>query len=242
MMKKTITLLFCALALGACSTADRIARVGSEPQMTPVTPQQVEMVKMPMPVQASSVRQPASLWQAGARAFFKDQRAGRVGDILTVLIRVDDKAELENTTTRGRTDTNDSGVTNVLGFETKLNKVLPNAVNPASLLNTNTELSNRGTGAIDRSEKINLRVAAVVTQVLPNGNLVIQGRQEIAVNFEKRNLNISGVIRPEDISSANAISYEQIAEARISYGGEGMVSDVQQPRIGNQLMDIILPF
>jgi flagellar L-ring protein FlgH len=81
-----------------------------------------------------------------------------------------------------------------------------------------------------------------VTQVLPNGNLVVQGRQELRVNFEVRELQITGVIRQQDISSTNTVSYTKLAEARISYGGRGQLTDVQQPRYGQQLLDIIAPF
>ena len=82
----------------------------------------------------------------------------------------------------------------------------------------------------------------MITEVLPNGNLAIFGRQEVQVNFERRDLVVAGVIRPEDITSGNTIAYEQIAEARVSYGGQGQITDFQQPRYGQQLYDIVFPF
>jgi flagellar L-ring protein precursor FlgH len=187
-------------------------------------------------------RQPNSLWRPGSRAFFKDQRASQIGDVLTVTISIADNATLNNSTSRGRTTKESDGAPNLFGFEGQLKKILPSGADPSSLLNVNGSTDNEGTGKIARGETVNLKVAAVVTQVLPNGNLVISGRQEMLVNFEARDLTITGIIRREDIDSTNTISHEKIAEARISYGGRGQITDVQQPRIGNQVLDIVSPF
>ena len=195
---------------------------------------------MPAPTAASHM--PNSLWRQGARAFFKDQRAARVGDILTVVIGINDKAKFNNTTTRSRTNSDDSDVTNLFGLESQLGRVFPQAINPASIVSLGSANSSKGVGTVDRKEELSLTIAAIVTQVLPNGNLVIQGRQEVRVNFEVRELLIAGVVRPEDISAANTINQTQIAEARISYGGRGQLTDVQQPRYGQQVLDILLPF
>ena len=133
-------------------------------------------------------------------------------------------------------------MTNLLGYESKLGQVLPEAVDPSSIASLGNKSSHVGEGKVERGEDINIKLAAVITQILPNGNMVISGSQEILVNFEKRILKIAGVIRPQDISVDNTINHDQIAEARIVYGGEGQLSDVQQPRYGQQLYDILFPF
>lgn len=246
-MRKPHLLLLLPLLLTGCGNmADRMATIGEAPPVSPIENPNHQPgyrpVSMPMPEAQATERQPNSLWRGGARAFFKDQRAARVGDIMTVLIQIDDKAQLDNTSKRTRANTDSVGAPNLLGLEAEYGKVLPDAVDPASLLSTNSKLSNAGTGAIARSEKIQLQVAAVINQVLPNGNLVLNGSQEVRVNNEVRVLQISGIIRPEDITSANTISYEKVAEARVSYGGRGQMTDVQQPRYGSQLLDILSPF
>jgi flagellar L-ring protein precursor FlgH len=199
-------------------------------------------VSMPMPPPETAQRQPNSLWRSGSRAFFKDQRATRVGDLITVLVEISDQGKLDNSTTRSRNNSDAAGMPKFLGYETLLNKYLPDAVTPEALIEFNAQTNNSGTGSIDRKEDIKLKIAAVVTQVLPNGNLVLRGSQQVTVNFEMRELQIHGIIRPEDISSINTIGYEKIAEARIIYGGRGQMTDVQQPRYGQQIYDIFFPF
>lgn len=234
------------LALSACATADKIARIGQEPPLSPiknpVANRNYEPVTLPMPRPEKVEHQPNSLWRAGAKNFFDDQRAGRIGDILTVRIAISDQAQIDNTTERSRSGSEDAGITNLLGAETSLPNIFPNAVDPSSLASYGSSSSTSGSGSVDRSESVNLTVAAIVTQTLPNGNLVIQGRQEVRVNFEVRELLITGVVRPEDISADNTIEHTQIAEARVSYGGRGQITDLQQPRYGQQLYDIIFPF
>ena len=234
------------LMLCGCNAFDRVSDIGSQPKLAPIedptrrngyTP-----VKMPMPAPTLNDRQPNSLWEPGGRAFFRDQRASKVGDILTVIVTINDQAQLANETKRSRSNSDTAGMTNLLGFESKLTKVLPGAADPSSLIDTNSESNNTGKGSIGRQEKIDLRVAATIVQVLPNGNLVLSGRQQVGVNFDARELEINGIIRPQDISAENTVSYDQIAEARINYGGKGTISDVQQPRYGTQLYDILMPF
>jgi flagellar L-ring protein precursor FlgH len=243
---RTLALLTTTLiSLSACNAGQRLDEIGRAPALSTVeNPETVasKPISFPQPVADNRKREPNSLWQAGARQFFKDQRAQKVGDILTVVIEVSDKAEMKNETKRSRNTAEDADATSLLGFETKFRKILPDAVDPESLLSYGGKTQNDGKGEINREDKVNLRVAAVVTQVLPNGNLVINGKQEMTVNYELRELKVAGVIRPEDISSQNAINYDQIAEARIAYGGRGQMMDVQQPRYGTQLFDIIFPF
>jgi flagellar L-ring protein precursor FlgH len=232
--------------LTGCNAFDRVSDIGNAPALTsiedPTHQPGYVPVRMPMPPPSLAENQPNSLWQTGARAFFRDQRAGRVGDILTVIVTINDQAQLQNETKRSRANSDTAGITNFFGFESHLHNWLPTAVDPASLVDTASALSNDGKGSIARQEQIDLQLAASIIQVLPNGNLVIQGKQQVTVNFDLRELTISGIIRPQDIDSTNSISYNQIAEARIEYGGKGSVQDVQQPRYGDQLLDILMPF
>jgi flagellar L-ring protein FlgH len=239
-------ILVAGTVLSGCNTLQRLADVGAEPKMTniqnPMHKQGYQPVSMPMPAPVTAHREPNSLWRPGSRAFFKDLRATRIGDLVTVVIQIDDKGELDNNSIRSRDNTEGADAPAILGYETSLSKILPDAVDPGNLLELSSNSNSNGDSSIDREEQIDLELAAVVTQVLPNGNLVILGRQETRVNYEVRELQITGVIRPEDITSQNTISYEKIAEARLAYGGRGFMSDVQQPRYGQQIIDVLFPF
>jgi flagellar L-ring protein precursor FlgH len=234
------------LSLTACNAFDRASEIGDQPKMSsiedPTHRDGYVPVKMPMPPPSLSERQPNSLWETGGRAFFRDQRAGRVGDILTVVVTINDQAQIQNETKRSRANSDSANLTNFMGLESKLSSVLPAAVSPASLVNMGSATSNDGKGSIGRQEQIDLRVAATIIQVLPNGNLVLEGKQQVGVNYDMRELNIRGIIRPQDVTAENTITYDQIAEARIEYGGKGTIGDVQQPRYGEQLFDILMPF
>jgi flagellar L-ring protein precursor FlgH len=234
-----------AIAVTACGAADRLSNVGKAPALTaiqdPTTTPGYRPVQMPMPTPQAVHYNSNSLWRSGARAFFKDQRAARVGDILTVLVTISDKAEFDNQTARSRSGSNASGTGGAVG--TAINTLfLPAGTSSDNLVSAEGETSFQGSGKVDREEKLQTKVAAVVTQILPNGNMVIEGRQEVRVNFEVRELIVAGVVRPEDIAANNTIESEKIAEARIGYGGRGQITDVQQPRYGNQVLDIVLPF
>lgn len=233
-----------ALAAG-CSTADQLAEVGKQPSLNaiqdPTTQPGYRPVQMPMPEPQQAHYNPNSLWQSGSRAFFKDQRASQVGDILTVVVTIDDEAQIDNETERSRTEASGAGVGGALG--TAIDTIfMPASTAASDLANVNSNSTFQGQGSVDREETLETTIAAVVTQVLPNGNLVIEGRQEVRVNFEVRELIVAGIVRPEDITANNRIASEQIAEARIGYGGRGQITTVQQPRVGNQVLDILLPF
>ena len=245
---KVVTVALTVTALTACNALQRMADVGAAPKLSqtenPVLKPGYRPITMPMPAPRASQPQANSLWRPGARAFFKDQRASEVGDILTVVVNISkEKAELSNTTTRKRTNPGETAsATNLLGYEAALKKVLPDNVDPTALIDFTSNSTYTGDGSIAREETINFKLATVVTQVLPNGNLAIAGQQEIRVNNELREVMVTGVIRPEDILSTNTIDWDKIAEARITYGGRGTLSDVQQPRYGQQIFDIIFPF
>ncbi|MCC6598363.1 MAG: flagellar basal body L-ring protein FlgH [Alphaproteobacteria bacterium] len=243
--KATLSLLTCSMLAG-CSAADRIANIGQAPAMSgienPVTKKEYQPVSLPMPTPKNTTPQRNSLWAADRTTFFKDQRANDVGDIITVTIKIDDKAELDNASGRTRKSGENAALPALLGYEQALDRVLPQAIDNTNLIGSTADSNFKGTGTIDREEKIEVKLAALITQILPNGNMVLHGRQEVLVNFEKRILEINGVVRPEDITIQNTISYEKIAEARIAYGGEGQMTDVQQPRYGQQLYDIVFPF
>jgi flagellar L-ring protein precursor FlgH len=242
-MRLRLLALVALLPLGACSTVQEAVH---GPNLTPMGyPSQLVARDEVVLASARETPTPASansLWRAGARAFFIDQRAGKVGDILTVQIDIDDSAKTTNSTSSSRTSGMKSGVPHFLGLESSLGKILPGAFDPANAIETNSTSSNAGDGAVNRAEKISLTIAAVVTSVLPNGNLVIQGTQEVRTNTELRQLTVSGIVRPEDITSANTIKHTQIAEARISYGGRGDISRVQKTPWGQSVVEKVQPF
>ena len=235
-----------AVSVSGCNMATRLSEVGDYPAMSTITNPQAQPgyrpVNLPMPSPQPVTENPNSLWRAGAKAFFKDIRAKDVGDTLTVRLKLDDSAKMQNVTKRKRDDNEAMGIDSIFGFETKLGKFFPKNVDNADLFAFGTKSNTDGDGNIGRSEKLELTFAAMVTQVLPNGSLAILGRQEVRVNFELRELMLVGVVRPQDIEADNSISHERIAEMRVAYGGRGTLSDLQQPRWGTQIMDILLPF
>jgi len=234
------------LLLASCSTSqmDRLGWLGNQPPLDPVQPKvQSDPIKWPRVEEKKiSYSSAASLWDSQSKTFFKDQRARKVGDILTVKVAINDQAILNNATEGKRQESNSTGAPSVFGLGARLFGWLPGKADPASLISTTTNNDNKGTGTINRKETINTDIAAVVTDILANGNMVIYGSQQVNVNFEQRELTVKGVIRPEDIASNNQIQYSQIAEARISYGGKGTITDIQQPRMGTQVLDVLSPF
>ncbi len=236
-MTKRAPALLAVLMLAGCQS-QTIKEIGNAPAMSPIgsglqyaqTPQLGLYPKQPRQMSSGY-----SLWSDSQAALFKDSRALNVGDILTVDIQINDKADFDNETDRKRTNATSlkwNAKANILG-------VTPFTDGD---MGTDSDTSTKGKGSTKRSEKLNLLVAAVVTGVLENGNLLISGSQEVRVNHEIRILNVAGIVRPQDVNSKNTISYDKIAEARISYGGRGRLMEVQQPPIGQQVVDLFSPF
>src|SRR5215472_9352178 len=238
------TLAGCTAALGGCAAVDRLKGVGEAPALTtienPTAQPGYKPVQMPMPTPQPVSYNPNSLWRNGSRAFFKDQRAHQVGDILTIKVKITDNAQMTNETQRSRANKEDSGVTDFIG--SKMIKHPATSLLPGRILTADSTASSDGKGSVNRQEALLTNVAAVVTQLLPNGNMVIEGKQEIRVNNEIRELIVAGVVRPEDIASDNTIELPKIAEARLAYGGRGTLTNIQTERWGQQVVDIILPF
>jgi flagellar L-ring protein precursor FlgH len=244
-LKQFASLAVLAASLCACSAVDRVENIGEPPALAPIETPVVQSgyapVTMPTEQAPTGPHQANALWSPGSRSFFHDPRASHIGDLLTIDITITDGAQVSDTTTRTRTNSDDANLTNFFGLETSLSKILPGA-DPASLVKMGSDTSNVGAGSINRSENVNLTLAAVVSQVLGNGNLIVRGHQQVRVNNELRDLQISGIVRTEDITSDNTVNLSQIAEARVSYGGKGQITDFQQPRYGSQLFDILMPF
>jgi flagellar L-ring protein FlgH len=240
---RLLPLLLLPLVLSGCGSMERLSRVGRAPEMSAVTDPTAapewRPVSMPMPAPQDAPMVANSLWRPGSRTFLRDQRAAQVGDLITILVSIQDEAQLQNRTQRSRNGSDKLGLPQVFGMQTRW---LPRGASPETLLDASGAQTTDGNGTVRRNESITLRLAATVTQVLPNGNLVVNGRQEVRVSAELRELAVQGVIRPQDIGSDNTIRHDRLAEARIAYGGRGTLSDLQQPRYGQQLMDIILPF
>ena len=237
--------LLAVLALAPLAACSTVVEAVKGPELAPVgypaalvPQQQMILASHPTP-QAGSAN---SLWRSGARAFFIDQRAAKVGDILTVQIEINDSAQTSNASNSSRTSGMEAAAPSLFGLTGSLGRLLPPGTDLAAGIETNSNMKNAGSGAVTRSEKISLTIAAVVSTVLPNGNLVIQGTQEVRTNAELRQLTIAGIVRPEDITSANTVKHSQIAEARISYGGRGDISRVQKTPAVQSLVERFTPF
>lgn len=249
-MKRLIAPLM--LVLATTSACGRLENVGKEPAFSPldapanpvavgVAPARAAIAAAP-PVEARIGQERASLWRSGPSSLFGDRRASRGGDILTVLIEIDDEAQIKNSSSRSRSGSDSLAIPQLVGIPQTLDRLLPDGASSSNLADLNSASASAGEGAVQRNERIALRVAATVVDVLPNGHLVIQGSQEVRVNYELRDLQVAGIVRPEDISRQNTITYDKIAGARIAYGGRGQISDMQQPRYGQQVLDIVLPY
>jgi flagellar L-ring protein precursor FlgH len=197
---------------------------------------------LPQVVEVRTELDEASLWRGGRSSLLGDRRAETRGDILTVVIEIDDKAEISNSTQRSRSGSQSLGIPQLFGIPQRINENLPEGASLGDAVSTSSNSTSTGDGSVRRNEKLTLRIAATVVNQLPNGVLQIQGSQEVRVNFEIRELIVTGYVRPQDISRQNEITYDKIAGARISYGGRGQLTAVQQPRYGQQIADAILPF
>jgi flagellar L-ring protein precursor FlgH len=251
MTRARLLLAAALIALSGPGCVSRLDHFGKAPSMSPpgeprdaVPPIAAERIALaratpPGPEEAGPS---GSLWRSGPTSLFGDRRARTLGDIVTVVIEIDEEAEIRNRTNRSRDATEGLAIPDFFGLPSLADKVLPGtgALDPA--IDASSNSANNGDGSIRRQEKVTLQVAATVVRVLPNGHLVIAGNQEMRVNSELRDLQVAGVIRPEDISRRNTITYEKIADARILYGGRGTLTDLQDPRYGHQALDAVLPF
>jgi flagellar L-ring protein FlgH len=233
---RQLTVAVFAATLAGCS--GDVREIGLEPALTPVGTGLIPSVQpsasaLFLPARATS--QQSAIWDGRRANIFDDVRAVKIGDVITVQISIDDKATFGNATDRSLQSQVDTGFDFKLNWGGNTSEFQPQ-------YNSQSTSTTQGQGTIDRSEKIQLAVAAVVTDVLPNGNLIISGSQEVRVNFELRLLNVAGIVRPQDISRENTIAYDKIAEARISYGGRGRIMEVQQPALLQQIYDRVKPF
>jgi flagellar L-ring protein precursor FlgH len=239
-MMKSAPAIAAVLFLAGCQS-QTIKEIGNAPAMSPIGSglQYTQTTQMASyPKQPRQMASGYSLWSDSQAALFKDSRALNVGDILTVDIKINDKANFDNETERSRKNSTSltwsAGVANLFGWT-------PKAAATGDL-GSDSNTDSDGKGKIKRSETLNLLVAAVVTGILENGNLLISGSQEVRVNHEIRILNVAGIARPQDVDAQNTISYDKIAEARISYGGRGRLTEMQQPPVGQQVVDLFSPF
>lgn len=238
--------LVLAATLLVASGCSRLEQVGRAPDLSPVSGGNemfaMNSASLPAGIERREDYQAASLWAAGRQSLLGDRRASARGDIMTVVIEIDEGAQISNSTARSRSGSEEMSLPSLLGIPQRLDERLPDGASMADAVNTSSSSRSGGEGSVSRNEELTLRIAATVTDVLQNGVLRIEGSQEVRVNFEIRELLISGFVRPEDISRQNEITYDKIAAARISYGGRGQITDMQQPRYGQQVADILLPF
>lgn len=235
--------VMCLIGATACGRGDHLGKAPSF--SNPMTTQEHSAMitaALPTVIEEPSALDRASLWSRQRGSLLGDRRAVQRGDIMTVVIEIDEGAEISNETDRSRNGSESMGIPQFGGLPQRLDEKLPDGASSSELISINSSSSSSGDGSVKRNEKLTLRVAATVVDVLPNGVLSIAGSQELRVNFELRELLVTGYVRPEDISRQNEITYDKIASARVSYGGRGQITDVQQPRIGQQVLDVVLPF
>lgn len=239
-------LILTGLSLAMLAGCARMDHVGKPPDFSPIDQDDAHLAMamqgLPPTLEKQRLVDRSSTWSASSGSLLGDRRATQMGDILTVVIEIDEKAEISNSTSRSRSSGENMDMPQLFGLPQRLGTRLPEGADGTNPVDIGSSSSSDGDGSVKRKEKLTLRVAATVTEVLPNGVFRIQGSQEVRVNFEIRELLVGGYVRPDDISRSNTITYDKIASARISYGGRGQIMDVQQPRYGQQIADIVLPF
>lgn len=231
------------LATAACARLDSL---GGPPSFSEVERggQSAAMYTVPISdrLLATGPGAESSLWTDGPDSLYADPRAARAGDILTVVIAIDEEAEISNRTDQRREGTEELDIPAFFGLPQRAAAILPDGASLDPAVEISSASDYQGDGSVRRNEKLTLRIAATVIERLPNGALRIEGQQEVRVNSELRELTVTGFVRSADISRKNEITYDKIAGARISYGGRGQISDVQTPRYGQQMTDAILPY
>ena len=242
-MKNFLMIASLGLVLVGCG---RVGHIGKPPDFSQphASKERVAMIQagIPMTAPPARVTDTASLWSGNKQSLLGDRRAVQRGDILTVVIEIDEQAAISNSSDRSRSGSDSLSIPQLFGLPQRINQTISDGASLDEAVTIDSNSQSSGDGSVRRSEELTLRVAATITDVLPNGILAIEGQQEVRVNFELRELLVSGYVRPEDISRQNEITYDKIASARISYGGRGQITDVQQPRIGQQVLDVLLPF
>ena len=240
--RQLIQLTGLAAALSGCTAASLAPPEFSAPQMDQERAAMMAQTMPLPPTESASLQSSASLWTGNRASLLGDRRARQPGDIMTVVIEIDDRAEISNSSDLSRSSTQQAGVSQFFGIPQRLDNRLPEGATSDNLVDLGTQISSSGDGSVRRNERLMLRVAVTVINVHPNGVLEIAGRQEVRVNNELRELVVTGHIRPEDISRQNEITYDKIAGARISYGGRGQISQMHRPRYGEEFLENILPF
>ncbi len=250
-MKLYVYCTMLLLSLAGCNLPQKLSTIGEPPQLSQIqNPTQAsgyQPISMPMPSPGTYQNRTNSLWETGSRAFFKDQRANKVGDVVTVTVDMDQKQLIQMNPTIQRQTIGTTTVTSALGLESKAEKLFPKKQHPAgspnpSWLNFTSNPQLITTAQYGVEDKLQVKIAAIVIQILPNGNMVIKGRQELRLINEVREIEVMGIVRKEDISSSNTIKGDKIAEMRLAYGGRGDLTDMQSFPWGQQVLNKVMPF
>ncbi|PLX67825.1 MAG: flagellar biosynthesis protein FlgH [Denitrovibrio sp.] len=196
--------------------------------------------------QLDARRPSPSLWMATAAkgSLFLDYKGRHVGDIIIVEIVEKASASNSNSTATSKSQAADSTLTSLLGLP--LNLGVGNVLGTGNDLSMDNSLGSSssfsGSGTKSKTDTITGTIAARVTEVLPSGNLVIEGHREIIVDHEKQTITLSGIVRQKDLNSDNTVQSTSIADAKIAYSGQGMLSDSNKPGWLMTLLSWIMPF